>query len=138
RFDDGLWLKAKGEDYVLKHRSVTELALEKNALALVLTNSVDDLLPLLREEERTALLAYSSAVQSKMAEMSVEIDRIVAAGAALDQKAFAVDHLKGASEHVRSLAFMVRRGVAPGDAVKELMLKNTSSQTRVDHIRGLI
>jgi RNA ligase len=138
RFDDGLWLKAKGEDYVLKHRSVTELALEKNALALVLTNGVDDLLPLLREEEKGALLAYSSAVLTKMVETSAEIDRIVAAGAALDQKAFAVDHLKGASEHVRSLAFMVRRGVAPGDAVKELMSRNTGSQTRVESIRNLI
>lgn len=138
RFDDGLWLKAKGEDYVLKHRSVTELAREKNALALVLTDGVDDLLPLLREEEGAALLAYSAAVRGKMVETSAEIERLVAAGVALDQKAFAVDHLKDASEHVRSLAFMVRRGVTPANAVRELLLKNTGSQTRVDHIRELL
>jgi hypothetical protein len=56
----------------------------------------------------------------------------------LDQKSFAVDHLKGVDEHMRSLAFMVRRGTPAPEAVKELLLNNTSSQTKVDYIRPLI
>jgi RNA ligase len=138
RFDDGLWLKAKGEDYVLKHRSVSEIAREKNALALVLTNGVDDLLPLLRQEEQTALLTYQTAVRAKMNEMSADVEKLVNSGAHLDQKAFAVEHLKGVNEHIRSVAFMVRRGMPAAEAVKELLLKNTGSQTKVDYIRSMI
>lgn len=138
RFDDGLWLKAKGDDYVLKHRSVAEIAREKNALALVLTNGVDDLLPLLRAEEQRVLVAYSAAVRARCAEVAGQVKVLVASGAALDQKAFAVEHLRHQSEHMRSLAFMVRRGVTAEAAITELLMKNTSSQTRVDSVRDLI
>ncbi len=138
RFEDGLWLKAKGDDYVLKHRSVSELAREKNALALVLTDGVDDLLPLLRAEERSALVEYASRVRYQSALVAEKISAIVASGASLDQKEFAVGHLKDQPENMRSLAFMVRRGVPADVAVKDLLMKNTSSQTRVDHVRDLI
>lgn len=138
RFEDGLWLKAKGDDYVLKHRSVSEIAREKNALALVLTNGVDDLLPLLRQEEQTALLTYASTVRAKMIETAALVDSLVASGAHLDQKEFAVDHLKGASDHVRSIAFTVRKGTPAAEAVRDFLLNKTGSQARVDYARSLI
>ena len=99
------WLKAKGDDYVLKHRSVTEIALEKNALALIVSGGLDDVLPLLRSEERDLLIAYAADVQGNLATLAARIDEIVAAGAHLDQNTFAVEHVQGAPEFVRVLAF---------------------------------
>ena len=56
-------------------------------------------------------------------------------GVALDQKDFAVKHLAGVEPMVRALAFRVRKGSAPLDAVRDFIAKSTnscqSSQTKV-------
>src|SRR5690606_39040014 len=62
RFDNGLWVKAKGEDYVLKHRAKDSILQEKNILALVLNGELDDVLPLLDEADAKAAREYASAV----------------------------------------------------------------------------
>lgn len=46
-FDDGHRLKLKTAYYALRHKAMANLAFEKNALALVVENAVDDVLPLL-------------------------------------------------------------------------------------------
>lgn len=137
RFDNGLWVKMKGDDYVLKHKSKDQISLEKNALAVILSGSVDDVLPLLSAEDRHGFEAYRNAVLAGIAETAATVSEIVGRGAHLDQKHFAVDHLAQYDGMIKAIAFLVRRGVPAMDAVRSAVSKRLGSQTDVDGVRPL-
>lgn len=137
RFASGLWLKAKAEDYVIKHKAKDSIVLEKNVIRVSLTNGVDDVLPLLAQDEANELRAYHSAIWDGMHRTATEIDRIVSAGAGLDQKSFAVEHLKDVAKDHRAMAFRVRKGEPAIEVVKDFILSATGSQTDVDRVRHL-
>ena len=137
RFESGQWLKLKGEDYVLKHKSKDQISLEKNALALILTGATDDVLPLLTEEDKAGLETYTAKVRAGITETADQLRVIVNGGSKLDQKAFAVEHLASVPQQLRALAFQVRKGKEPEQAIRETVLKNTHSQTQVDDVRSL-
>jgi RNA ligase len=135
RFSDGLWVKAKGDDYVMKHRAKDSIGLEKNALTVILENGVDDVLPLLSQDDADDLIRYRDAVLAGVDETAKAVENICLSGNHLDQKTFAVDHLKGIDGAMKSLAFQVRAGKNARDVVVQSILKNTSSQTKVDEVR---
>lgn len=137
RFADGLWVKAKGEDYVIKHRAKDSISLEKNALAIILSNSVDDVLPLLTEADASDIRQFQAGVLAGVAESARELETLVSRGAHLDQKTFAVEHLKGEEGLIRSMAFTVRAGKPAIEVVRDAILKNTGSRTRVESVRPL-
>lgn len=137
RFDDGLWVKAKGDDYVLKHKAKDSVLREKNVLALVLNGELDDVIPLLEPEDADQIEQYRIDVLNGITSKADEIWDHVQAGASLDQKAFAVEHQSTIAPELRSLAFQVRSGVDAYDAVKKYLLKNVGSQTNVDATRHL-
>lgn len=137
RFADGLTVKAKGEDYVLKHRARDSILQEKNVLALVLKGEIDDVLPMLDPADRWRVEDYRDAVVSNTAALAAEVRSIVDAGAALDQKTFATRHMRYLSPSFRTLAFQVRAGADATEAATAYLLKHTSSQTAVDSVRHL-
>lgn len=136
-FANGLWVKAKGDDYVLKHKAKESILQEKNILAMIVGGQLDDVLPLLEENDRLAAELYRSLVLRGLGETADSVARLVESGSALDQKTFAVEHLKGIAPHVRSLAFTIRSGTEPMDAVSKMVLRHVGSQTDVDAIRPL-
>lgn len=137
RFKSGLWVKAKAEDYVLKHKSKSGIYLEKNALALVLAGGVDDVLPLLSEDEADILMAYQADVLEGIGRTVDRLVGLVESGASLDQKTFAVSHLAGVEKADRALAFQIRAGADPQDAVRAAIQKSLRSQSAVDQARPL-
>lgn len=138
RFESGLWLKMKGDDYVLKHKSKDATSLEKNVLAMVINDALDDVLPLLDPEYRTKVEDYAAEVREGMAETAMMIGGFVGALTDVDQKTFAVKHVSGFTQPVhKALAFQVRAGKEPLAAVKQAILKNTGSQPDVDSVRHL-
>lgn len=137
RFANGLWVKAKGDDYVLKHRAKESITQEKNILALVLNDQVDDLLPLLEEADQSDVIAYRDAVNRGIAGTAQALSRHVRWGSHLDQKEFAVQHQPLISKSLQPLAYQIRAGRDPEDAVRGHLLKNLSSQTAVDSGRHL-
>jgi len=130
-----LLLKCKGEDYVLKHKTKEALHMEKNVLAIILQNGLDDVLPLLTEEDRSAVETYKEAVQIGLNITISELEQLVMAGAHLDQKAFAVEHLANVPSDLRGLAFSVRRSGNAEEEVRKFLLKNCGTQTAVDSVR---
>lgn len=137
RFDSGLWVKAKGDDYVLKHRAKDSILQEKNILALVLNGGLDDVLPLLDAPDADAARAYAAAVEEGIGAAAWVLARHVGAGAHLDQREFAVSHQLGIEPHMRSLAFAVRAGQSPEGVIRARIAANTNSQTQVDANRTL-
>lgn len=137
RFANGLWVKAKGDDYVLKHKAKDSILQEKNVLAMVLGGQLDDVLPLLEAADRASVETYRDAVVNGVAVTADQVRQLVDAGASFDQKAFAVEHLKDVASHMKPLAFQVRQGKDAMEAVKQMLLKHTGSQTDVDAGRVL-
>lgn len=137
RFEDGLWVKAKGDDYVMKHKAKDSIGLEKNALAVVLEGGVDDVMPLLTDEDAENLKRYQSDVWAGVRSTANRVQHIVDEGAHLDQKTFAVEHMKDEPGNIRSLAFSVRSGKDAVDCVRDLILKNASTGTKLERVKPL-
>jgi RNA ligase len=68
RFENGLQVKCKADDYVDKHRAVSQLKFEKDVLKLIFTNALDDVLPILNEDVRKQVESYRSKVVEKASE----------------------------------------------------------------------
>jgi RNA ligase len=136
-FENGLWVKAKGMDYVLKHKSKEGIHLEKNALALIITGALDDVLPLLDVEDATAVQEYAASVHAGMKTASRLVADLVDSGSSLSQKEFAVDHLHGQPDWLKPLAFQVRAGKKASVVVADAVLKRCSAQSDVDRVRDI-
>lgn len=137
RFSDGFMVKAKGEDYVLKHRAKESVLQEKNVLALIMRDELDDVLPLLDPIDRANVERYRADVLAGIAEGADIVARVVEAGKGADQKTFATVILKDVIPQVRSIAFQVRAGAQPRDAIVTSIIKGCGSATGVDHVRTL-
>lgn len=137
QFADGLWVKAKGDDYVMKHKAKDSILQEKNLLTLVLSGAVDDVLPLLDAPDAAAVSAYRDAVAIGVAETCREVEAFVDAHADLDQKAFAMANIAAHEGAMRSLTFLSRKGDSATEHVPAYILANTGSQTSVDNVRPL-
>lgn len=137
RFDSGLWVKAKGEDYVLKHRAKDSIMHEKNILALVLNGGIDDVIPLIEPQDAEAIREYESAVDGGIDWMSEFLYTAVNDNADLSQKDFALTVVPKLPVEVRGLAFKVRAGTAPQAAIRECLAANCNTQTQVDALRPL-
>lgn len=137
RFDDGLWVKAKGEDYVLKHRAKDGIGLEKNLLALIMAGGLDDVLPLLDEADAAAARQYAQDVDVGSATTAAALKRLVASNDNLSQKEFALSVVPTLKPELRSVAFMVRRGMDAREVIRARIAANTSSQAAVDENRIL-
>jgi RNA ligase len=137
RFADGTWVKAKGDDYVLKHKAKESILQERNVLALVLRGELDDVLPLLEAEDRAAVETYRTDVEAGIRLNAAFIANHVAAGETLDQKTFAIAHMLSVDPRRKPLCFQVRAGTPATEAVKGALLKAVGSQTNVDATRHL-
>lgn len=137
RFTDGFMVKAKGEDYVLKHRAKESVLQEKNVLALIVRDELDDVLPLLDTPDRANVERYRKDVLAGIAETENILSRLVSCGRDADQKTFATVHLADVIPQVRSLAFQVRAGANPRDAIVSSIIKSSTSASGVDHVRPL-
>lgn len=137
RFDNGLWVKAKGDDYVLKHRAKDSILQEKNILALVLNGGLDDVLPLLDAPDADAARAYAASVEEGMHWSAKYLGEFVSAYSAKTQKEFAVDCVPALPPHYRPAAFQVRSGQSPEGVIRARIAANCNSQTQVDTNRAL-
>lgn len=137
RFDNGLWVKAKGDDYVLKHKAKDSILQEKNILQLVLSGGLDDVLPLLDESDADDARSYRESIENGIRSTAQELSRFVAANQNVPQKEFALDHVKKLPKLLQPLAFTVRKGVDGNEAVRAYIIANATSQTRVDECRDL-
>lgn len=137
RFDSGLWVKAKGDDYVLKHRAKDSILQEKNILALVLNGGLDDVLPLLDQADAKAAREYAENVECGIAVTANWLWERVANAEDMTQKDFALNAVPALDPVFRPAAFQVRAGQNPRDVIRARIAANTNTQSQVDANRAL-
>jgi hypothetical protein len=147
RFQDtGLMYKSKCDSYVAMHKAKDNINFEKNVLAMIISEKVDDVLPLLFGDDRTNLIKFNDAVNHAIAETAERLFWIAQAshdnfnGSA---KRFALEvveqHKKQGERGILFTCFNnIEKGVEGAlDAVKSIIQTNLSTQTKVENVRHL-
>jgi RNA ligase len=143
RFDTGHMLKVKGAWYCQLHRSKEMLQFEKDVLALILEDRLDDAKAFMDDADRDRVDRYDTALAVEITKTAQRLADIVSgAREALggDKKAFAVDFLRSRdwAPHETPLLFTLWDGHDAEQAVRTLLAKNVSTQPKVETVRHLI
>ena len=135
RFESGLTIKLKADDYVLRHRAKDKLQLEKNALRIVLENADDDLLPLLPPQDAAALKAYAADVRKALTLLIENAKTTLATLNLPDRKSVAIA-IKGYPQIQQILIFNILSTNNPLATLTDYLIKKTSSGPRIEAIRA--
>lgn len=136
-FTNGERYKVKADDYVRVHRAKDALLLEKNVVAIIVNNQVDDFLALLPENDRAALTQFQEKVEVGLARSGDEIASNVAdIKSRMTKKEFALTLAKN-YPRTASFIFSVWDGQNAADVLRNHVIKNIGSQTRIDEVRHL-
>jgi RNA ligase len=136
-FDDGHRLKLKTEGYVLRHRALSSIHLEKNVLGLVCDNGIDDMIPLLPEQARPALLGYRDQVLREVEKWATRIEHFVGDNAHLTRKDFAMKCLSHFDRRLTGAVFSRLDGKDARQSLIGLLSSAAHSDPKIDGIRDL-
>lgn len=141
RWPDGRMVKVKAEAYVKMHKAKDGLTWEKDVIALVLENRVDDVLPLLDGEDKTALETYAGELSALVSRIAVGVaDGVAEAKTRFpgDRKRFALEHVANMPRPLRHVAYHVWEGKDARAELARHMLKHTGSRTAVEELRCIL
>ena len=138
RFDSGHMVKIKCDDYVLRHKTKDSISQEKNVIATILDDSVDDLVPLLTPQDADRLQEFQHAfwlsvedVCSEIYDLHKQIDK------GQEQKEYAILVNSTIPKTHQGFMYQLRKGVPIKDLVIEQIRKSLGSQTKIDNNRWL-
>ena len=136
-FENGHRLKTKADAYVLRHKALSGLAHEKNLLAWVAQNALDDVLPLLSPQAAASVQAYQDSVMVGVARHERDVQAFVEAHGHLDRKDFAARVKAEVDRALQPVVFRALDGHPPMRGLMDLLDKASGSETRIDAIRPL-
>ncbi len=143
RFDDGSMCKVKGEWYCAIHGTHDKCQFEKDVLALILNDQIDDAKPFMNPDLLTAVDNYTAEMFAGIAAAAQRFEQTVARGREMvgdDKKRFAMEvvNTPDVPSLERGLLFQVWDGRNAVEVVKNLLRKHTGTHTKVEEIRPLI
>lgn len=130
---DGLRAKAKTTSYLLIHKTVSQLFYERHALRAVLEEIDDDILPLLRDDQRALWMVYATSIRDRLLAIAQEAETI-AQTLTSDGKELA-QAVNAYPEFLRPLIFSSKRGKDPVSVLTSMILKQMGSDTRVQQAK---
>ena len=136
-FENGHRIKIKADAYVLRHKALTGLAHEKNLLAWIAKDAVDDVLPLLSPDAADFVKGYQSQIMDAVSRWETEIGDFVAQNADLPRKDFAIKTKENIPARLQSVAFRALDGTPARTCLMEVLERASGSDTKVEAIRSL-
>jgi RNA ligase len=136
-FEDGHRLKLKSDAYVLRHKALAGVAHEKNLLAWIAEEALDDVLPILHIDVAERVRGYRDRLMVSVAARLAELERFVAAQAGVPRRDFAMAVKAGLDPRLQGLAFGLLDGRDAREGLMKLIGWAGHSETRVDQIRDL-
>lgn len=138
RFDNGHMIKVKADDYVLRHKTKDQISLEKNVIATILDDSVDDLIPLLTTEDAERLKEFQYAFWLNVEDVATDIHNTYKQiDRGQDQKEFATMAVPSVLPQYQPFMFKLRKRFPLKDLIIEQIQKSVGSQTKIDSVRWL-
>jgi RNA ligase len=135
----GHMLKIKADAYLTLHRSKDAISREKNIIEVVVNDQVDDLIPILTEEDAKRLRDFQRAFWLSVDDVASEmVDVYLDGGVGIkDQKDFAQKFVHSQPKHLHPFMYGLRKGRGARDMLIEAILKCTVSQTKIDSSRWM-
>lgn len=140
RFNTGNMVKVKSKDYVLKHSSIETLKHEKNVIALIIEDSVDDAIPLLTPEDAKKLCEFENQFWEKFNVTCFWLKDFYEIGNLQypNQKDFAVNFVqKLENSNIKPVMYELKRGKTVEEILKTMVSKSVCSQTKIDENRWI-
>ena len=136
------FIKFKADDYVALHKVIDETTQEKNVLALIMDDKLDDVIPLIDQARAEHLKRYSTDVNFELGTHAIFIVSFAVNRKNLTQKEYAED-VKKTPNHLHPFLFKARNldicdvGTVVG-MFKEYFKKTLTTQTKVDQWREFL
>lgn len=152
RFDNGFMVKVKADDYVDKHRAVSQLQNEKDVLKLIFGNNLDDVLPILSDDVRKQVEDYRSKVvessqlfaerlqekyEAIMESLAGEIQEYEEFNEKMLRRDFALE-VNANERYKRDSKFLFKMLDGKEVDIPEYVISKCGSQSGVDSIRHII
>jgi RNA ligase len=134
RFDTGEMIKIKADEYCRRHKSKELASSFKGIVELIMTNKLDDILPQLDEPHLTKVKNYNEDLLGQIEYIAKNISQYVNERAKLEQKDFALGVQSHYPKVFHSLAFTMRKGDNPIDAVKKHILSHVSTNVKLESL----
>lgn len=139
RFNTGHMVKVKSDDYTLRHLAKESINQEKNLIALILDDGLDDLLPTLYDDDREHVVNFEKAFHEYVHETASEIHDMygeyVGDGS---QKDFAVNFVANKEKKYHQFLYGLHRtNYNLLDALYTHIRHNLSSSTKVNTVRWI-
>lgn len=139
RFDSGLMVKLKADQYVRIHKSKDEIRFEKNVLALIVNDEIDDILPIFDEEDQNAINAYRNSVDQNLSHHATRLENIVNEWKTKgDKKNFATNYVKNIRGLESGLLFSIWDGKNSLETMFNLVKSKIFRETTIPEIRQYI
>jgi RNA ligase len=135
----GHMLKIKADAYITLHRSKDAISREKNIIDVVVNDQVDDLIPILTEEDAKRLRDFQHAFWMSVDEIASElVDLYLEDGVGItEKKDFAQQFVNTLPKHLHPFMYGLRKGRGARDMLVEAISKCTMSQTKIDASRWM-
>jgi RNA ligase len=138
RFENGHMVKIKANQYVLRHKSKEAINQEKNVIATIVNDDVDDLIPLLTEEDVDRLKKFQTAFWASLEDVGTDIyDLYKQFERGQSQKEFAILVNSHIPKTHQSFMFSLRNGVPIKNLLVEKIKTSINTQTKVNENRWM-
>jgi RNA ligase len=143
RADGGAMVKIKADAYLTLHRSKAALSNEKNVIEVVINDQVDDLIPILTEEDAKRFRDFQRAFWLGVDDVASDmVDAYLADGVGYandneGQKKFAMEFVSQQDRHWHPFMYGLRKGRNVKEMLVESIKKALTSQTKVDKTRWM-
>lgn len=126
RFEDGLMLKVKAEEYLTQHHALDGMGSKKKVVQLVLDGFTDDVLPILDVQDQDELNNFKMDLDAEVDTLAVNLANIVNKdGRGMDRKTFAITIAnKIEPKWQAGLLFNILDGQHPWEVVRKHLRKN--------------
>lgn len=140
RFDSGHMCKIKCDDYVLRHKSKEQINQEKNVLQIILEDAVDDVLPLLTQEDANRLKAFQTAFWASVEDLASEMADLYNGGNQMypDRKDFATKFVQKMVLPIHApIMYTMKGGKGSRATIVDMISKSLTNQNKIDDNRWL-
>lgn len=136
-FDNGHRLKLKADAYVLRHKALSGVTYEKNLLAWIVDDALDDVLAILHDDIADRVRSYHVNVMEGIAARLAEIETFMAQHGDSPRRDVAIAAQQNVDKRLQSVVFAILDGHDGREALIKILRWASHSEGRVDTVRDL-
>jgi len=135
----GHMLKIKAISYLELHKTKDSISSEKNVINIILNDQVDDLIPVLTENDAKRLRDFQRAFWLSVDDVASDVVDVYLDGGVdiTEQKEFAQRFVRSLPKHLHPFMYGLRKGRSARDMLVEAISQRTVSQTKIDSSRWM-